>query len=410
MNPSVDPKVTEDMDRRSLRSIHVISWIVLFLELAAFIIFLFTRSGNYDHEAFVSMASVCFSISMCALASFLSERMLRKEHLPHSAFFIFKIAAFIVFSVTAAFFDIRNYKAGEEIMTFFIVNLVMVCFVLFTSPAPLRLGLAATPLPAGTLYLAALAGISLRSKRTLVDGPILLKGIISSYISPLLAFLLAFSLGRIMDGELTGTFIVLGIIILIAGVIVYMRVQSQRIINQQIARAHEQQVYSTRKSLSALEVRAEMTEKDLLNKLDIKRKELVDFAVGISDQKEYMENVLEQLKQVRCTKDGAEKDARTDALLRSLRERMYFTREMNDFYTRSEELHKDFNERLAESFPKLTENERKLANLLRQGFSSKYIASLMNITPKSVEINRYRLRAKLGLARSENLINFIKSI
>ena len=292
----------------------------------------------------------------------------------------------------------------------FLMLSMLVCFVLFTSPAPLRLGLAATPLPAGTLYLAALAGISLRSKRTLVDGPILLKGIISSYISPLLAFLLAFSLGRIMDGELTGTFIVLGIIILIAGVIVYMRVQSQRIINQQIARAHEQQVYSTRKSLSALEVRAEMTEKDLLNKLDIKRKELVDFAVGISDQKEYMENLLEQLKQVRCTKDGAEKDARTDALLRSLRERMYFTREMNDFYTRSEELHKDFNERLAESFPKLTENERKLANLLRQGFSSKYIASLMNITPKSVEINRYRLRSKLGLARSENLINFIKSI
>ena len=287
---------------------------------------------------------------------------------------------------------------------------MLVCFVLFTSPAPLRLGLAATPLPAGTLYLATLAGISLRSKRTLVDGPILLKGIISSYISPLLAFLLAFSLGRIMDGELTGTFIVLGIIVLIAGVIVYMRVQSQRIINQQVARAHEQQVYSTRKSLSALEVRAEMTEKDLLNKLDIKRKELVDFAVGISDQKDFMENVYEQLKEVRATREGAEKDARTDALLRSLRERMYFTREMNDFYTRSEELHKDFNERLAESFPKLTENERKLANLLRQGFSSKYIASLMNITPKSVEINRYRLRAKLGLARSENLINFIKSI
>ena len=95
MNPQVDPKVTEDMDRRSLRSIHVISWIVLFLELAAFIVFLFTRSGNYDHEAFVSMASVCFSISMCALASFLSERMLRKEHLSHSAFFIFNPRLFL---------------------------------------------------------------------------------------------------------------------------------------------------------------------------------------------------------------------------------------------------------------------------------------------------------------------------
>jgi len=89
---------------------------------------------------------------------------------------------------------------------------------------------------------------------------------------------------------------------------------------------------------------------------------------------------------------------------------MYFTSEINDFYARSEILHRDFNRRLGEAFPNLTENERKLANLLRQGFSSKYIASLMNITPKSVEINRYRLRAKLGLNRGDNLIKFIKSI
>ena len=321
------------------------------------------------------------------------------------------ILPFVLRHITMSKWNIADYELDTNPQSIISLMLGMLaCFALFSCPIPCKIGLAATPLPAGTLYLAALAGISLFSKRTLVDGPDLLKGAISSYISPVLAFLLSFSLGRVMDGALTGTFIVLGIIVLIAGVVIYMRVQSRRIINQQIARAHEQQVYSTRKSLSALEVRAEMTEKDLLDKLDVKRKELVDFAMGISDQKDYMENVLEQLKQVRTAKDGSEKDARTDALLRSLKERMYFTREMNDFYARSEELHKDFNERLAESFPNLTENERKLANLLRQGFSSKYIASLMNITPKSVEINRYRLRAKLGLTRSENLINFIKSI
>ena len=89
---------------------------------------------------------------------------------------------------------------------------------------------------------------------------------------------------------------------------------------------------------------------------------------------------------------------------------MYFTREMNDFYARTEVLHRDFNMRLKEAFPDLTEGERKLANLLRQGFSSKYIASLMNITPKSVEISRSRLRTKLGLKRSDNLVQYIKSI
>ena len=123
-----------------------------------------------------------------------------------------------------------------------------------------------------------------------------------------------------------------------------------------------------------------------------------------------MEKIYDDLKDVRSMEDGPDKDARTDELLSSLRERMYFTSEINDFYARSEILHKDFNRRLAEAFPNLTENERKLANLLRQGFSSKYIASLMNIAPKSVEINRYRLRAKLGLRREDNLIKFIKSI
>ena len=136
----------------------------------------------------------------------------------------------------------------------------------------------------------------------------------------------------------------------------------------------------------------------------------MDFAVGVSEQKEFMEGIYDQLSDMRRMEDPAEKDRRTDEILSSLRERMYFTREMNDFYARSEILHKDFNLRLKEAYPSLTESERKLANLLRQGFSSKYIATLMNITPKSVEINRYRLRSKLGLQRSDNLVQFIKSI
>lgn len=131
MNPAAEPKVTEDMDRRSLRSIHVISWIVLFLELAAFVAFLLTRTGKFDHDAFISTVSVCFSIAMCAMVSFVSERMLEKKDLPHSLFFIFKLAVFVIFTVTAVLFDVRNYKAGNQMLTFYAVNLIMVCFLLF---------------------------------------------------------------------------------------------------------------------------------------------------------------------------------------------------------------------------------------------------------------------------------------
>jgi len=271
-------------------------------------------------------------------------------------------------------------------------------------------GLSPAPLSAGCLFIAALAGVSMARGSAVVEGRTVISNIVAAVLSPVLGLLIGFSMGMILNGDMINTVIVVGLLALVAGTVVYVRMQNRKLLHDQIVYAREQQIYNTRKTLSALEVRSEMTEKDLLGKLELKRKELVDFAVGISEQKDFMETVYEQLEEVRRLGSADEKDARTDELLSSLRERMYFTREINDFYARSEVLHKDFNMRLREAYPNLTENERKLANLLRQGFSSKYIASLMNITPKSAEINRYRLRAKLGLERSDNLIKFIKSI
>ena len=96
----------------------------------------------------------------------------------------------------------------------------------------------------------------------------------------------------------------------------------------------------------------------------------------------------------------------------AIRQRLSYDRDVDSqyFYAQAEYLHEDFNAKLSENFPDLTPQERRLATLLRLGFSSKYIATLMNITSKSVEISRYRLRQKLGLSRGDNLVNFIKSI
>jgi DNA-binding CsgD family transcriptional regulator len=294
--------------------------------------------------------------------------------------------------------------------TFSVILSMAVVLGLFSGGVLRAVGLTATPLPAGLLFVAALTGISLARGGAFIDGDSIVKCIFAAVLSPMLGALTCYSLCRIIDGDIVNTLIVLGLAGLVAGVVLYLQWQARNNLRKQIVRNREQQVYNTRKSLSALEVKAEMTEKDLLGKLEIKRKELVDFAVGVSDQKRFMEKFYDDLRAIRALPEGPERNAGLDRLLSTLRERMYFSREMNDFYARTEVLHKDFNMRLAEAYPKLTENERRLANLLRQGFSSKYIASLMNITPKSAEINRYRLRAKLGLKREDNLVQFIKSI
>ncbi len=57
--------------------------------------------------------------------------------------------------------------------------------------------------------------------------------------------------------------------------------------------------------------------------------------------------------------------------------------------------------------PSLSPNDLKLCAYLRLNLSSKEIAPLLNISSRSVEIKRYRLRKKLNLLHKDNLVNYI---
>ena len=63
--------------------------------------------------------------------------------------------------------------------------------------------------------------------------------------------------------------------------------------------------------------------------------------------------------------------------------------------------------RLGNTFPELTVSDKKLCAYLKMGLSSKEIAPLLNLTYRSVEMTRYRLRKKLNLTRDQNLIDFL---
>ncbi|MBQ9653556.1 MAG: hypothetical protein IJV32_04965 [Bacteroidales bacterium] len=280
-------------------------------------------------------------------------------------------------------------------------------FGVFSSSLPMFVGLRATPLSAIALLFAALAGSSVASGKAVVSGKKLGKSLLAVSAGPVIGFVISYCLGLIVEGSV---YMAVSLVVVLVALYLYLVERRKKAMDLRLIASREEQIESAQKAISALEIRSQMNEMDLLNKLEIKRKELVDFAVGVSDQKTFMEGVYDSLDKISKMPDGPARKEALDQVLASLRERMYFTREMNDFYARSEVLNHDFNMRLADAYPNLTEAERKLANLLRQGFSSKYISSLMNITPKSVEISRYRLRTKLGLSRSDNLVKFIKSI
>ncbi|MGB0838333.1 MAG: LuxR C-terminal-related transcriptional regulator [Flavobacteriaceae bacterium] len=69
-----------------------------------------------------------------------------------------------------------------------------------------------------------------------------------------------------------------------------------------------------------------------------------------------------------------------------------------------------FLKRLQIAHPSLTHNDLKFCSHLRMNLSSKEIAPILNISVKSVEIKRYRLRKKMNLAHEVNLTDYILSI
>ena len=70
----------------------------------------------------------------------------------------------------------------------------------------------------------------------------------------------------------------------------------------------------------------------------------------------------------------------------------------------------NFLKKVKENHPLLTPNDLRLCAYLRLNLSSKEIAPLLNISVRSIEIKRYRLRKKMNLPHEIGLVEYILSI
>lgn len=75
-----------------------------------------------------------------------------------------------------------------------------------------------------------------------------------------------------------------------------------------------------------------------------------------------------------------------------------------------EERNKDFMERLTAAHPQLTKGERNLALLIRGQLTSKEISILLGLEPRTVNMNRYRLRKALNLESDDNLEQYLQNV
>jgi DNA-binding CsgD family transcriptional regulator/phosphate/sulfate permease len=327
-----------------------------------------------------------------------------------------------------------NGKLDTNIESTFIILVSAIAVLIFFSFPGLSssVGLQVTPLSISCIISGAFTGIYIVKKQgfsSYVHVPVL-KIMASVFLTPVTAFIIAYAILHIVDASdviinlndkadtpyeivnITPMTIVTLILSLLFVSFSYVRKQKK--IRMQVENSlteNLQELFENQKTMSALEIKTILKENEHLNhRLELQRKELINIALNISEQKKTLEGLYHEIKSIKETDSYEEQKYRIDKLEKLLLQKMNFSQEMENFYAQTEKLHKDFNSRLGEKYPDLTENERRLITLLRLGFSSKHIASLMNISPKSVEINRYRLRVKLKLMRDQKLIHFVKSI
>lgn len=76
-----------------------------------------------------------------------------------------------------------------------------------------------------------------------------------------------------------------------------------------------------------------------------------------------------------------------------------------------EEILSPFSRKLSAKFQNLTPQEIQVANLIKDGRSSKEIADLLNVSSGAVDVYRYRIRTKLGLNNKKaNLRSYLTSL
>ena len=144
----------------------------------------------------------------------------------------------------------------------------------------------------------------------------------------------------------------------------------------------------------------------LESEIQVKNTELASTTLNLIQKGEMLAKVKEEF--VRMNKGGeVDKDSEDYKKILKMLGEDKMKKNWEQFAVHFDKVHSDFLVSIKEAYPNLTPAELKLCAYLRLSLSSKEIAQIMNITIKSVELGRHRLRKKLKIRPDVNLFNFL---
>ncbi|MBA5629681.1 helix-turn-helix and ligand-binding sensor domain-containing protein [Moheibacter lacus] len=142
----------------------------------------------------------------------------------------------------------------------------------------------------------------------------------------------------------------------------------------------------------------------LVSDVENKNKELASSTMNIINKNEILTNIKKHLENIQTDSKELKK------VIKLIDENINEEDNWNMFVETFNNADKDFLKKIKELHPSLTPNDLKLCAYLRLNLSSKEVASLLNISTRSVEVKRYRLRKKMNLEHEAGLVEYILQI
>lgn len=143
-----------------------------------------------------------------------------------------------------------------------------------------------------------------------------------------------------------------------------------------------------------------------------KTNELSNFTLNLVRKNEILQDIgarLSRLEAAIAADDESSTRARAQIakIQRLIHDNISHDDDWKTFTSHFDLVYDNFLERLRQKFPKLTILDQRLCAYIRMGLTSKDIAPLLNITFRSVEMSRYRIRRKMELDSDVSLAEFL---
>lgn len=145
----------------------------------------------------------------------------------------------------------------------------------------------------------------------------------------------------------------------------------------------------------------------LITEIEIKNIELASTSMHLVQKQELLTKIKNDLSKLNTNIPSDENLYNLRKIIRLLSSEEKTGEGWEQFSIYFDKVHANFLEDLKSVYPNVTSNDLKLSAYLKLGLSTKEIAQLMKISPRGVEVSRYRLRKKLQIPSEVSLFDFL---